>query len=80
MRLSIQRIFFPQVRQLILFSGTQALDIETTRSFWNLDNYDLAEAKQRIRRYMDAFRQDGTRITQNLDFDAPVPRREVLTV
>ena len=36
----------------------------------NLDNHDLTEAKRRIRLLADAFRKDGTRITQNLDFDA----------
>ncbi len=36
----------------------------------NLDNDDLPEARRRIRRFMDAFRKDGTRITENLDFDA----------
>ena len=36
----------------------------------NLDNHDLAEAKRRIGQYMDAFGRDGTRITQNLDFEA----------
>ncbi len=35
----------------------------------NLDNYDLAEAKRRVRLYVDAFEKDGTRITENLDFD-----------
>jgi malate synthase len=34
----------------------------------NLDNYDLLEARRRIRLLADAFRQDGTRITENLDF------------
>ena len=34
----------------------------------NLDNHDLAEAKRRIRLLVDAFRKDGTRITENLDF------------
>jgi malate synthase len=34
----------------------------------NLDNYDLVEAKRRIRLLADAFRKDGTRITENLDF------------
>ena len=37
----------------------------------NLDNHDLAEARRRIRRYMDAFGKDGTRVTENLDFEAP---------
>ena len=36
----------------------------------NLDNLDLTEAKRRIRLLADAFRKDGTRITENLDFGA----------
>jgi malate synthase len=35
----------------------------------NLDNHDLDEGKRRIRRVVDAFRADGTRVTENLDFD-----------
>jgi malate synthase len=34
----------------------------------NLENLDLAEAKRRIRLLAEAFRKDGTRITENLDF------------
>jgi len=34
----------------------------------NLNNYDLKVAKERIRLYMEAFKKDGTRITENLDF------------
>jgi len=34
----------------------------------NLDNHDLTEAKRRIRMLAEAFRKDGTRITENLDF------------
>ena len=34
----------------------------------NLNNYSLEEGKKRIAQYMDAFRKDGTRITENLDF------------
>jgi malate synthase len=34
----------------------------------NLNNYSLEEGKKRIARYMEAFRKDGTRITENLDF------------
>src|SRR5437868_6376255 len=34
----------------------------------NLGNHDLAEAKRRIRLLADAFRKDGTRITENLNF------------
>jgi malate synthase len=35
----------------------------------NLNNHDLTEARRRIRLLADAFRKDGTRITENLDFD-----------
>jgi malate synthase len=34
----------------------------------NLDNGELTEAKRRIGRFAEAFRKDGTRITENLDF------------
>lgn len=34
----------------------------------NLDNHDLQAARQRIAQYVDAYRRDGTRITENLDF------------
>jgi malate synthase len=34
----------------------------------NLNNYRLGEGKDRISQYMEAFRKDGTRITENLDF------------
>jgi malate synthase len=34
----------------------------------NLNNFDFAEARRRIRMLADAFRKDGTRITGNLDF------------
>jgi malate synthase len=34
-----------------------------------LDNHDLSEAKRRIERLVAAFAKDGTRITQNLDFE-----------
>jgi malate synthase len=34
----------------------------------NLGNADLSEARRRIRLLTDAFRKDGTRITENLDF------------
>jgi malate synthase len=37
----------------------------------NLDNHDLAEARRRIRLFTDAFRKDGTRVTENLDFAEP---------
>jgi isocitrate lyase len=34
----------------------------------NLNNHDLKTAKWRIKKYMEAFKKDGTRITENLDF------------
>jgi malate synthase len=34
----------------------------------NLDNYDLAEARRRIRLLADTFRRDGSRLTGNLDW------------
>ena len=36
----------------------------------NLNVHDLSEAQTRITRYVDAFKHDGTRITENLDFDS----------
>jgi malate synthase len=38
----------------------------------NLDNCDFQEARRRIRLLAEAFREDGTRITRNLDFATPV--------
>jgi malate synthase len=35
----------------------------------NLNNHDLANAGSRIRSYIEAFERDGTRISDNLDFD-----------
>jgi len=34
----------------------------------NLNNTDLNESRRRIQMLADAFRKDGTRITENLDF------------
>lgn len=34
----------------------------------NLNNFNLAEAKERISLYMEAFKKDGARITDNFDF------------
>ena len=36
----------------------------------NLNVTDLSVAEERVRRFLDAFGQDGTRITRNLDFDS----------
>ena len=33
-----------------------------------LGNHDRAESQRRIRRLAEAFRRDGTRITENQDF------------
>jgi malate synthase len=35
----------------------------------NLNNHDLPTAENRIDLYVSAFKQDGTRITENLDFE-----------
>ncbi len=35
----------------------------------NLNNHDLETAKRRIASYLDAFRRDGTRLTENPDFE-----------
>jgi malate synthase len=49
--------------------------LDETKLPWYIDllnitlgNYDLSEAKRRIKKLTDAFRANGTRITQNLDF------------
>ena len=49
--------------------------LDETKLPWYIDllnitlgNHDLNEAKRRIKMLADAFRADGTRITQNLDF------------
>jgi malate synthase len=39
----------------------------------NLDNFNLIEARRRIRLLADEFRQHGRRLTENLDFD-PIGR------
>ena len=35
----------------------------------NLDNFDVVSARERIQMYLHAFANDGTRITENLDFE-----------
>ncbi len=54
---------------------TDTYVLETVKAPWfidllniNLDNSDLAIAKKRIDLYMDKFRREGIRITENLDF------------
>jgi len=42
----------------------------------NLNNHDLQIAKRRIRQYMEAFKKDGARITENLDF-VPLTKSEI---
>jgi len=53
----------------------QAYVMDTMKLPWyidllniNLNNFDLGEAKRRIALLTEAFRKDGTRITENLDF------------
>ncbi len=36
----------------------------------NLDNYDLAEGRRRIDRFVETFRTRAVRLTENVDFDA----------
>ena len=43
----------------------------------NLNNHDLQTAKKRIGTYMEAFRADGTRITENVDFQTPIQNRNL---
>ena len=38
----------------------------------NLDNHDLDEARRRIARFVETFRESGSRLTENVDFDAGV--------
>jgi len=40
----------------------------------NLNNHDLALARDRIERFMTAFKRDGTRITENLDSEIDNPQ------
>jgi malate synthase len=53
----------------------EAYVLDTTKLPWyvdllniNLENHDLAEARRRIGLLTEAFRKDGRRITENLDF------------
>ncbi len=39
----------------------------------NLENEDVGQARSRLDRYFAAFREDGTRLTENLDFVAQAP-------
>jgi malate synthase len=39
----------------------------------NLNNHDLEEARRRIQLLIESFGHDGTRVTENLDFDRPSP-------
>jgi malate synthase len=43
----------------------------------NLDNHDLAIARERIARFLAMFAHDGTRLTGNLDFGAVAPAPDV---
>jgi malate synthase len=43
----------------------------------NLDNHDLETARKRISGFIDAFRRDGARLTENPDFETAVMQRGV---
>jgi malate synthase len=62
----------PIVREIVETYVTSDLKLPWYIDLLNvtLDNHDLTEARRRIRRFVDAFRRDGTRVTDNLDFDA----------
>ncbi len=45
----------------------------------NLNHHDLATARQRIALYLDTFRRDGTRITENLRFSCREERLRAMT-
>lgn len=60
----------PIVREIV-----EAYVLDDTKIPWyidllnvNIDNHDLDTGKERIRRYIETFKRDGTRITENLDF------------
>ena len=36
----------------------------------NLNNFDLDKSKERIQLYLESFKKDGTRITENMDFSS----------
>jgi len=40
-----------------------------------LGRHDLAVARERVARYLAEYSKGGTRITENLDFDAPLPEQ-----
>jgi malate synthase len=40
----------------------------------NLNHHDLEEARRRIGSYLETFASTGARITENLDFNRPLPR------
>ena len=68
-----KRTTLPIAREIVLTYVTEPL-----KAPWyidllniNLNNRDLHEAVRRIGVYMTACRRDGTRITNNLDFDQP---------
>ena len=46
----------------------------------NLNNFNLAVAKERISIYMDAFKKDGTRITENFDFRKEITSTTTLSL
>jgi len=69
---SSKKTTLPVAREIVEAYVTDAVKLPWYVDLLNitLETRDLAEAKRRIRLLADAFRKDGTRITENLDFDA----------
>ena len=63
----------PIAREIVETYVTDAVKLPWYIDLLNIDLgvHDVAEARRRIEMIRTAFRTDGTRITENLDFDAP---------
>ncbi len=60
----------PIAREIVAAYVTEPIKLPWYIDLLNatLDNHDIAVARDRIQRLAEAFRRDGTRITENLDF------------
>ncbi|GBD38737.1 Isocitrate lyase 2 [bacterium HR37] len=75
-----KRTTLPVVREIV-----EAYVLDDVKIPWyidllniNLNNHDLNIAKERIKMYMDTFKKEGKRITENLDFKpSPKSKKEV---
>jgi malate synthase len=67
----------PIVRQIVETYVTEADKLPWYIDLLNisLDTHNKSLAKERVRRFIDAFRKDGTRITENLDFIPEIANR-----